>query len=158
MIRSENIRLFFIGLGIVAIQIVLLRHLEILGAESDLVLLFLLWLAAKKSKTKVLLYAAFLGFLQDALTDLWGLNMFSKTVLIFILYGYLNRISQNKFLYWQIFLIILMAAFLHNLIFYGVSLFTELYSGEHMIWTLLIISSIFTAIVGSFLHMVRVDI
>ena len=158
MIRSENIRLFFIGLGIVAIQIVLLRHLEILGAESDLVLLFLLWLATKKSKTKVLLYAAFLGLLQDALTDLWGLNMFSKTVLIFILYGYLNRISQNRFLYWQIFLIILMAAFLHNLIFYGVSLFTELYSGGHMIWNLLIISSIFTAIVGSFLHMVRIDI
>jgi rod shape-determining protein MreD len=158
LIRSENIRLFFIGLGIVAIQIVLLRHLEILGAESDLVLLFLLWLAAKKSKTKVLMYAAFLGFLQDALTDLWGLNMFSKTVLIFILYGYLNRISQNRFLYWQIFLIILMAAFLHNLIFYGVSLFTELYSGGHMIWSLLIVSSIFTAIVGSFLHMVRVDI
>jgi rod shape-determining protein MreD len=158
LIRSENIRLFFIGLGIVAIQIVLLRHLEILGAESDLVLLFLLWLAAKKSKTKVLIYAAFLGFLQDALTDLWGLNMFSKTVLIFILYGYLNRISQNRFLYWQIFLIILMAAFLHNLIFYGVSLFTELYSGGHMIWSLLIVSSIFTAIVGSFLHMVRVDI
>ncbi len=158
MIRSENIRLFFIGLGIVAIQIVLLRHLEILGAESDLVLLFLLWLAAKKSKTKVLIYAAFLGFLQDALTDLWGLNMFSKTVLIFILYGYLNRISQNRFLYWQIFLIILMAAFLHNLIFYGVSLFTDIYSGGHMIWSLLIVSSIFTAIVGSFLHMVRVDI
>jgi len=158
LIRSENIRLFFIGLGIVAIQIVLLRHLEILGAESDLVLLFLLWLAAKKSKTKVLIYAAFLGFLQDALTDLWGLNMFSKTVLIFILYGYLNRISQNRFLYWQIFLIILMAAFLHNLIFYGVSLFTDIYSGGHMIWSLLIVSSIFTAIVGSFLHMVRVDI
>ncbi len=157
MIRSENIRLFFIGLGIVAIQIVLLRHLEIMGAESDLVLIFILWLATKKNRTEVLLYAAFLGFLQDALTDLWGLNMFSKTVLVFILYGYLNRISQNKLLFRQVFLIVLVAALIHNVIFYGVSLFTELYSPGFFIWSLLIVSSLFTAIVGSFLYLVRED-
>jgi len=157
LIRSENIRLFFIGLGIVTIQIVLLRHFEIIGAQSDLVLIFLLWLATKKSKTEVLLYAAFLGFLQDALTDLWGLNMFAKTVLIFILFGYLNRISQNRLLFWQVFLIILMAAFIHNVIFYGLSLFTELYSPGFFIWSLLIISSMFTALLGSFLHLVRED-
>lgn len=158
MIRSENIRIFFIGLGIVAIQIVLLRHLQIYGGESDLVLLFLLWLCVKKSRTECLLYAAFLGLLQDAMTDLWGLHMFSKTLLVFILYGYLNRIAQNKFILWQVFLVILMAAFIHNIIFFGVSLFSDLFASGFVTWSLLGVSTLFTAVLGSFLHLVRDDI
>jgi rod shape-determining protein MreD len=158
LIRSENIRIFFIGLGIVAIQIVLLRHFQIMGAQSDLVLLYILWLCKHKSKTECLLYAAFLGFLQDAITDLWGLHMFSKTLLVFILYGYLNRITQNKLIFWQVFLVILLAAFIHNTIFYGVSIFSELYASGHIAWSLILVSSFFTAIVGSFLQLVREDI
>lgn len=157
MIRSENIRIFFTGLGIVAIQIVLLRHLQIYGGESDLVLLFLLWLCVKKSRTECLLYAASLGLMQDAMTDLWGLHMFSKTLLVFILYGYLNRIAQNKFILWQVFLVILMAAFIHNVIFFGVSLFSDLFASGFVAWSLLGVSTLFTAVLGSFLHLVRDD-
>ena len=158
MIRSETIRLLFIGLGIVGIQTVLLRHLEIFGAEADLVLIFILWICAKRPKTDALLFAALFGFCQDAMTDLWGLYMFSKTLLIFILYGFLNRISKTKFIFWQVFLLILSAAFLHNLIFYGVSLFSGLYTSGPVLWSLLLVSSLFTSIVGSFLHLVKEDL
>lgn len=144
-----------IGLGIVGIQTVLLRHLEIFGAEADLVLVFILWICTKREKTDALLFAAFLGFSQDALTDLWGLHMFSKTLLVFILHGYLNRISKNRFIFWQVFLVILMAAFLHNLFFYGVTYFSGLNTSGAFFWSLLGVSSIFTAIIGSFLHLVK---
>lgn len=155
--RSENIRQILIGLGIVGIQTILLRHLEIFGAEADLVLVFLLWICTKRPKTDALLFAAFLGFLQDAMTDLWGLHMFSKILLVFILHSYLDRISKTRFIFWQVFVIILSAAFVHNLIFYGVSLFSGLYTSGSILWSILLVSPLFTAIVGSFLHLVRED-
>jgi len=138
--------------------VVLLRHLRIFGGEADLVLLFLLWLCLRRSRRECLIYAAFLGLLQDAMVDLWGLNMFSKTLLVFILYSYLNRISHSKFIFWQVFLVILASSFIHNLIFFGVSHFSELYSSGYMVWSFLIAGTIFTAFLGSFLHLVRDDI
>lgn len=158
MTLPRNVRLILIGLGIVGIQTVLLRHLEIFGSEADLVLVFLLWICAKQPKTIALLFAAFLGFSQDALIDLWGLHMFSKTLLVFILHSYLNRISKTGFIFWQIFLLILGAALIHNLIFYGVSLFSGLYTSVGGLWSSLLVSSVFTAILGSFLYLVRDDL
>lgn len=157
MIQSENIRQILIGLGMVAIQTVLLRHFEIFEAEADLVLIFILWICTRRNKTDALLFAAFLGLLQDAMTDLWGLHMFSKTLLVFILHGYLARISKTKFIFWQVFVLILVAAVIHNAIFYGVSLFSGLYTSGFILWSLLLVSPLFTAIVGSFLHLVRED-
>jgi len=157
LIRSDNLRILLIGLGIVVLQIMLFRNLRIFNAEADLVLVYILWVCMKKNKTESLLYAGLFGFLQDSFTDLWGLHMFSKTLLVFILHSFLNRISENRFIFWQIFLIILAAAFLHNLIFFSVSLFTEVYATEYVLWSILFVSSIFTAILGSFLHLVRND-
>lgn len=158
MKQLGNVRLFFIGLGIVAIQIILLRHLEIFGSTSDLVLLFLVWLCTKKNKVACLIFAAILGLFQDALTDLWGLHIFSKTLLVFILHGYLNRIKENQLLFWQGFLIILMCAFIHNLTFFGVSIFSGLHTTGVLTFSLLLYSPLYTSIVGSFLHLVKEDL
>lgn len=158
MIRSDNIRFFFIGIGLLAVQIVLLRHFEIFGAKSDLVLLYLLWLCSKNSKTACLIFAGIFGLLQDSLTDLWGLNMFSKTLLIFIVHGYLSKISERRLIFWQIFLIILFAALIHNLLFFVLSIFSEIYASGYVATSLILVSSLFTAVLGTFLHLVREDI
>ncbi len=158
MIRSEYLRIFFIGLGLLLVQVVLLRHFEIYGAKSDIMLLYVLWLCTKKPKTACLLLAGIFGFLQDAITDLWGLNMFSKTLLIFIIHGYLSRISDRGLLFWQIFLITLIAASFHNLIFFALSTFSDIYASGHVFMSIVVVSSIFTAVLGSFLHLVREDI
>lgn len=157
MIRSDYLKLLIYGLGIVVIQAILIRHLRIFGAESDLVLLFLLWLCTKRSRLECLIFAALLGLFQDAMTDLWGLNMFSKTLMVFIVHQFLNRTSENRFLIWQIFLIILGASFLHNLLYYFVSTFSGLYAGDFVVGSIVFVSTIFTAILGSFLHLVRTD-
>lgn len=155
MIRSDTLRFLFLGIGAVAIQVVLLRHLKIFNAESDLVLVFALWLCTKKTKTECLLIVAFIALLQDALTDLWGLNLFSKVLTVFILHSFLNRTSENSFLLWQVFLIVTGAAFLHNFAFYLVSSFSEIYASDFIILSLLLVSTLFTALLGSFLHLVR---
>lgn len=157
MIRSGNVRLFLLGIGFVAVQIVLMRHLEIFGATSDLVLLFLLWLTTNKNKTACILFAASLGFLQDSLTDLWGIHMFSKTLTIFILHGYLNRIKEKQLLFWQVFLFILMSAVVHNTIFFSVTLFSDLYTAGFLTLSILIYSPLYTSFIGSFLHLVKQD-
>lgn len=155
MNRSDNIRDVFIGLGLLAVQVILLRHLKIYGAEADLLLIFLLWLSTRKNKTEILLFAAGFGFLQDALTDLWGLNMFAKTFLLFFAHNYLNKISENSLILWQIFLILLIAAIAHNFVLLSLSMFVETYTTGINFWTLLLGSSLYTAVVGSFLYLTR---
>lgn len=155
MIRSDTVRFLIIGVAAVFIQVVLLRHLTIFNAQSDLVLVFVLWLCTKKEKTEVILLTAFIAFLQDALIDLWGLNLFSKVLTVFILHNFLNRTSENQFLIWQIFLIILGASFLHNLFFYLVSSLSGVFASEYVVLSILVVSTIFTAVLGSFLHLVR---
>lgn len=157
MIRSDNIKLFFGGLAIVLIQVMLIRHLQIFGAAPDLVLIFLLWLCTKHSRTAVLLYAAFLGLLHDALIDLWGIHMFSKTFMVLILHSILNRISKNKFIFWQVVVIVFAAAIIHNLAFYGVTMYAELFTSGPKMLIRLLISAIYSAIMGGFLHMVKED-
>lgn len=157
MIKSDNIRLFFIGLGFVAVQLLLFKNLRIFDGEVDLVLIYLIWLCTKLNKTECLIFAGVLGLFQDAFTDLWGLNIFSKTLLVFILHSYLNRISENRFIFWQVFLIILAVAFLHNLIFFALTLFSETFASGYIVWSLLAVSSLMTAVIGGFLHLVRTD-
>lgn len=153
--RSDILRYVLLGIGAVAIQVILLRHLTVFNAQSDLVFLFTLWVCTKRSKTEVILLTAFVAFFQDALTDLWGLNLFTKVLTVFILHNFLARSSENQFLFWQIFLAVLGASFLHNIIFYIVSSLTGTYASEFVVVSLLLVSSIFTAVLGSFLHLVR---
>ena len=155
MIRSDILRYILLGLGAVAIQVILLRHLTIFNAQSDLVLLYVIWICTKREKTDVILLTAFVAFFQDALTDLWGLNLFSKVLTVFILHNFLNRTSENRFLVWQIFLIVLGASFLHNIVLYIVSSLADIYASEYVVISLLLVSSLFTAVLGSFLHLVR---
>jgi len=154
LIRSETLRFLMLGLGAVIIQIVLLRHLTVFNAESDLVLIFALWLCTQRPKTEALIITAIAAFFQDALTDLWGLNLFSKVLTVFILHSFLNRTSERSFLAWQIFLIVAGASFLHNFFLYTVSFLSGLFASEYVVVSLLLASTFFTALLGSFLHLV----
>jgi len=156
LIRSENIKLFLWGTAVVLIQIVLLRHLSIAGAEPDLVFLYLLWLCKDKNRTTVLLFAAYTAFLQDALSDLWGIHLFSKTFTLFILHNYLNRISQTRFYFWQVAAIVFVSTLIFNLIFSGVAIFSDLYASGSFLWIRIAVASVYTALLGSFLYLVKV--
>lgn len=155
MIKSGLPRFLMMGFGAVIIQVILLRHLTIFNAEPDLVLIFALWICTKRPKTEALLITAFAAFFQDALTDLWGLNLFSKVITVFILHNFLSRTSERSFLIWQVFLIVAGASFLHNFFFFIVSSLSGVFASEYVMVSLLLAATIFTAILGSFLHFVR---
>src|SRR6056297_2844570 len=126
----ERFKNFGIGLGFLIVQIVLFRHLKIMQVQPDLLLIFLVWYMTQKDRTSALLMAAGLGFLQDALLDLWGLNMFVKTLLVFISYNFIPKGGKKRLLIGQVFLAIAIAALLHNLIFLGLNAIIQNYTGE----------------------------
>ena len=151
----EKLKDFAVGFGFVVVQLALFRHLKIYEMQPDLVLIYLLWFASKKDRTSAIIMAAVLGFTQDAMLDLWGLNMFSKTLLIFFAYNFIPKSSGVRLLAGQVFLTVLIAALIHNLVFLGLNFANISYSGELLFWRQLIGNSIYTAIVAGFIHLFR---
>lgn len=150
--RLKNIGL---GIGFLLIQVMLFRHLKIYQIQPDLVLIFTIWFLTHNDRTSALLMAAGLGFMQDALLDLWGLNMFAKTLLTFICYNYIPKGLKKRLLVGQVFLIILIVGLIHNLIFLGLNILIENYSAEVLFWRQLLGSSLYTAVVASFIQLFR---
>jgi rod shape-determining protein MreD len=154
---SKNIMHLFWGIGFVLLQIVIFRHLSISGAEPDVILLFLLWLATRRDRTLCLIFAAVLGFLQDALLDLWGLHMFSKTLLIMIIYRFLPRQTETRLSIWQVFITVLICSVFHYLIFMSLGFLVETYATDSYFLTYWIGNSIYTAMIGSLIYLLSSD-
>lgn len=146
-----------IGLGILFLlaQVTLFRHLKIYQIQPDLVLIFVIWFMARNDRTAALLTAAGLGFMQDALLDLWGLNMFSKTLLVFITYNFIPRNTKKQLLIGQVFLTVLIVGLLHNFIFLGLNTLIENYTAELFFWRQLFGNSLYTAVVAAIIYLFR---
>lgn len=153
----ERLKDFGIGLGFVVLQIVMFRHLKLWEMQPDLVLIYILWMITHKDRTSCLLIAAGLGFFQDALLDLWGLNMFSKTLMTFAIYNFIPKSSEIRLLIGQVFLTVLIASMVHNILFLGLSFIVESYSAEILFWRQWIGNALYTAVVGSFIYLFRTN-
>lgn len=79
------IRHAVLGLGVLALQWLILGRLQLWGAYPDAVLLFLAYSAIRYGRKAGALTGFGLGFLMDAIYDTWGLHMFVKTIVGFIL-------------------------------------------------------------------------
>lgn len=155
--NPERLKNIGLGISFLLLQILLFRHLKIYQIQPDLILIFLVWYMTKKDRTSALLMAAGFGFLQDALLDLWGLNMFTKTLLTFIGYNFIPRGSKKRLLVGQVFLTMLIASLLHNLIFLGLNVVIQNYSAEFYFWRHLLGNSLYTAVVASFIQLFRTN-
>lgn len=145
------------ALGCLALQIMLFRHLTIFGAEPDIVLVYLLWLMASRDRTTAVVHGAAMGFVLDFFLDFWGLHMLSKTILAFLGYNFIPKISDTKLLYNQVFIIILLAGLFHNLIFTGVAQFAEIFRIGQLFWVIWIGNSLLTALVGTFFYLFKTN-
>lgn len=146
-----------IGLGIIflLVQVTLFRHLKIFQVQPDLILIFVIWFMSRKDRTAALLMAAGLGFMQDALLDLWGLNMFSKTLLVFITYNFIPKNTKKQLLIGQVFLTVLIVSLFHNLIFLGLNMLMDIYTAELFFWRHLFGNSLYTALVAGVIYLFR---
>ena len=109
------IRAFLIGLFCVLIQWLILGRLELWGAYPDIVLLYIAWLAFNNGKRYGALAGFILGFLMDAVYDTWGIQMFVKTLLGFMV-GLFQLSDRDSILIRpeQAFLVGLFISLLHN--------------------------------------------
>jgi rod shape-determining protein MreD len=154
---ASTLRYLLWGTGFLLLQIVIFRHLSILGAEPDVVLLFLLWLTTRKNRTACLLFAAGLGLAQDALLDLWGLHMFSKTLLIMLVYNFLPRATDTRLSIIQVFTTVLIASLIHYLVFMLLGYLVETYATDAYFYIYWIGNSLYTAIAGSLIYLLTTD-
>lgn len=152
---GDRLKDFGVGFGFVVLQVVLFRHLRVYNVQADLVLIFLIWFMMRRDRTSAIIMAAVLGFFQDAMLDLWGLNMFSKTFIAFAGYNFLPEHSDIRRILSQVFVTVLITSVIHNLIFLGLSSVVENYSAELLFWRQLIGNSIYTALVASFIQLFR---
>lgn len=153
----KQLKDFVIGLGFVALQVVLFRHLKIYEMQADVVLIFLIWYMTQRDRTTAIVMAAVLGFFQDAFLDLWGLNMFSKTLIVFSAFNIIPKTKEIRLLLGQVFLTVLLISLAHNLVYLGLNSLVEQYSAELIFWQQLAGNSIYTAVVGSFIYLFRTD-
>lgn len=152
-------QLKYIGIGVLflLLQIVLFRHLSIYQMQPDLVIIFLAWFMSRQNRTAALLMAALLGFLQDFLLDLWGLHMFTKTLLVYLSHRFIPQHQKTPLSIGPVFLTVLAVAVLHNIIFLGLNLFIQNYSAEILFWRHLLGSSLYTAVIACCIHLFRMN-
>lgn len=108
-------RYTLIGLLIVALQWLILGRLEIWGAYPDAVLLYVAWLGLRYGRQTGATAGFAFGFLMDAIYGTWGVHMFVKTLVGFVVGLFpANERETLLILPQQAFVGSLVVALLHN--------------------------------------------
>lgn len=152
---TETFRDFLVGIVFILAEVLIFQHLSFFGAMPDPLLVYLMWLAMKYDRAQLVIFAAILGLTQDALFDFWGLNMFTKTLIFFMIFNFVNRWKEGRLLIWQIFLILFSVAILHNVIFLGLSSFIEAYASGFAPIIFIVGNSLYTALLGAVLFIFK---
>ncbi|TNE72898.1 hypothetical protein EP331_06025 [bacterium] len=143
---------FFWGLFFLVLQVVLVRHLRLFEAEANLLWLYMIFIAATNERTYTIITVSVLALLHDALLDTWGVYLFANVLVIFVIYNFLPRISENKLLTGQVFVLLTISSLLMNGLILLLSSFIQLYGSDVFFWQTLIGNSLYTALLGSFLY------
>lgn len=144
------------GLFFIVLEILFFKHLTIFGASIDPLLLYILWLVQKYDRLQLLIFASVFSLIQDAFLDLWGIMMFSKTLTLFLTYNFIRSRPESQLLLWQIFLIILGTATIHNIILLIVTNFIGTYAVNYSPLIITIGNSIYTAVIGLLIYIFKV--
>jgi rod shape-determining protein MreD len=157
-VRKKILKHIGIGTLFVLSQLLIFQYLSLIGTVADVVLVFVLWTALRYERLEVLLFAAGFGLFQDAIFDTWGLNMFSKTITMFLVYKIVSKNSEVRLIIWQAFALVLGASFVHNIFYLGLTTFLNVYEYPFSPIILLVGSSLYTAVIGSILHILKGDV
>lgn len=152
---KELLKYFGLGLVFTLMQVALLQHLTIYEVYADLIFIFLVWSTLKLERSEVLILAATLGFLQDALTDVWGLNLFSKVIFFYMGYRLIHRLKDNILTNGQIFLVILICVALYEVLFFSVAGISERFSTHNHYFSMIVVGTFYTGSVGIIAHLLN---
>ena len=109
------LRATLIGLLCVLVQWLVLGRLQLWGAYADVVLLYIAWLGFVHGRRVGMVAGFILGFVMDMLYDTWGIQMFVKTLLGFVV-GLFEAKDREMIIIRpeQAFMVGLFIALLHN--------------------------------------------
>lgn len=153
--NAQSVKRIGAAIAVVILQVVFFRHLKIFGMQPDIILIFLLWYITKSSRTAAILMAASVGFAQDALLDLWGLNMFAKILTVFLGHSWISNNMDMRQQLPRIIAVVFIAALGHNLIFVTLSSVVENYTAELLFWRQWIGNAVYTTIVAGIIQLFR---
>jgi rod shape-determining protein MreD len=139
----------------ILMQLLLFRHLEFWGLETDIVFIFLVWLASVRDRTYALILTAIGALLMDILLDTWGVHLFSKTLLILFAHGFVQQQRENIRQAGQFFTLFLIISLAYNLIFLLISSFAGHYSTEFQFFKYWIGNSVYFALTALVLFILK---
>lgn len=151
----ELIRDIVWGFIFLALQLLVFRQLTIFGAEIDAVLIFCMWQISRRNGTSAILICAFFALLQDIFLDVWGLNLFAKTMTVYILHFFVKVTDNVNLPPVQVLAASFLTAVLHNLIFLGIAYFSEIHAVHSVFWRWLLANSLYTASAAALFYLFK---
>ena len=144
------LRAALLGLTCVALQWLVLGRLMLWGAYPDGVLLYIAWLGFVYGRRVGMVGGFALGFLMDAIYGTWGIQMFVKTLLGFIV-GLFQANERDTVIVRppQAFLVGLFIALLHNGLFVALLVLQSKARNPTVILSLWLGSALYTAVVAN---------
>ncbi len=143
-------RHLFIALGVFLLQWLVLGRLTLFGSYPDAVLLYLTWYALHQGRRRASLMGFGLGFAMDAVYGMWGIHMFVKTLVGFLLGMFASeerdplRIQPQ-----QAFVGSLVVALVHNGLLVTLLALHTSATNDVLVYALWLGSAAYTAIVGT---------
>jgi rod shape-determining protein MreD len=151
MNNTFHIRDAVIGLVLLLVQLLIFQHLPILGSRPDLILVYLIWISTRATKLQTLMIAFISSFLLDAILDLWGLHMFSNSLLFLFGYEVIQNLSGRRFIFWQVFLLLSAIALIKVTIFLLLAGIASVYTVPPFTLITVVIGTFYTALTGALL-------
>ncbi|MXW84232.1 MAG: rod shape-determining protein MreD [Rhodothermaceae bacterium] len=153
---SRVLNLIFAGAVVVLLQWLFFGRLEIWGAYPDVALLFLIWLAVRHGRVYGAVGGFLVGFALDAIYGLWGIQMFVKTLMGFLV-GFVANIRSEVME--KLILRAVEATFVTTLVHNAILvLFVMLQSGTgrgSLVWAICVGGTLYTTFVAFLLSVFR---
>jgi len=146
---------FAVLIGFIIAQITMFRHLEFWGLQTNIVIIYIVWLASVRNRTQTLIITIIGAILMDILLDTWGVFLFSKPLILLIFYNFIYQQRDNTLQLGQIFTMFLFICLAYNLVFLLISTFAGIYSTDFQFLKLWIGNSIYTAITAVFFYLIK---
>lgn len=139
-----------VGVAIFALQWLVLGRLRIFGSYPDVVLLYVAWLGLRQGRRTGSIFGFALGALMDAAYGTWGIHMFVKTLVGFLVGQFpVDERESLNLKPQQAFLGSLAVAIVHNgLMVAFLALQTEA-TNTFMVYALWLGAALYTAFVGT---------
>lgn len=151
MNSTFQVRDALIGLVMLLVQLLIFQHLPILGSRPDLMLVYLIWISTRTTKLQTLIVVFISSFLLDAILDLWGLHMFSNTLLFLLGFEVIQNFSGRRFIFWQVFLLLSAIALVKVTIFLLLAGIASVYTVPTFTLSTVVTGAFYTALIGALL-------